>query len=86
MTIHAADRDLSTPYQDEWSAGFERQMEASYTWSKVRGDAEDFDLLLSNEANLREDEAGFLDFEQRHAVRVKSIWRPASGWRLNTSV
>ncbi len=46
------------------------QLNGSYTWSIARGDAEDFDLLLGNELNRRDDEAGFLSYDQRHVVKL----------------
>lgn len=57
------------------------ELQASYTWSMAEGDAEDFDLLLGNEQSLREDEAGFLDFDQRHVVKLHATTITPWGWR-----
>ena len=34
---------------------------------------EDFDLVLGNDQNFREDERGFLDYDQRHVVKLNAI-------------
>jgi hypothetical protein len=46
------------------------ELQASYTWSEASGNAEDFNLLLGNEATLREDERGYLDYDQRHVFKL----------------
>lgn len=62
------------------------QLDGSYTWSKAVGDAEDFNQTLGNEFGLRDDEAGFLDYDQRHVAQVNVATMPTSGWRLGTTV
>jgi outer membrane receptor protein involved in Fe transport len=62
------------------------QMEASYTWSKAEGNAEDFDLTLGNELNLVDDERGFLSYDQTHVVKVNAIAHLPWGLRLGTHV
>jgi hypothetical protein len=58
------------------------EMQASYTWSDAQGDGEDFDQNLGNERNLREDEQGYLDYDQRHVVRVNAATTMNSGLTL----
>jgi hypothetical protein len=58
------------------------QMNASYTWSKAEGNAEDFDQVLGNERNLVEDEQGYLSYDQRHVARLHFTTVAARGIRL----
>jgi hypothetical protein len=58
------------------------QMNASYTWSKAVGDAEDFNQVQGNERNLREDERGPLDYDQRHVVKISAVTLTRWGLRL----
>jgi outer membrane receptor protein involved in Fe transport len=44
------------------------QMQASYTWSRAVGQAEDFLSALGNDASTKDDERGYLAFDQRHRV------------------
>jgi len=61
------------------------QLQASYTWSKAEGDAEDFNLLLGNETNLRDDESGFLDYDRRHVFKLDTVVH-AKGFRFGGAV
>ena len=58
------------------------EMQASYTWSDAQGDAEDFDQNLGNERNLREDEQGYLDYDQRHVLRLNAATTMNNGLTL----
>ena len=51
------------------------QMQASYTWSKAFGQAEDFASNLGNDPQTVDDEAGYLDFDQRHLLRFQGVTR-----------
>jgi len=62
------------------------QMQASYTWSEAVGNAEDFDLLLGNQQNLREDERGLLDYDQTHVVKFNGTFLASAGWRFGLGV
>jgi outer membrane receptor protein involved in Fe transport len=42
------------------------QMQASYTYSRAQGQAENFGSALGNDPSTRDDEEGFLSFDQRH--------------------
>jgi hypothetical protein len=46
------------------------QMQASYTLSRARGDAETFLSSLGDDPGYVEDEAGYLDYDQRHVVKL----------------
>jgi hypothetical protein len=58
------------------------QMNASYTWSEAVGDAEDFTQEMGNERNLRENEFGFLAYDQRHMVKVSAVTLTPWGLRI----
>jgi 5-hydroxyisourate hydrolase-like protein (transthyretin family) len=62
------------------------EMQASYTWADAQGDAEDFDQNLGNERNLREDERGYLDYDQRHVIRVNAATTLRGGFTLGGAV
>lgn len=62
------------------------QLYGSYTWSEAIGDAEDFDLLLGNESSLREDERGYLGYDQRHVAQVSATTVTPWGFRLGGTV
>ena len=44
------------------------QMQASYTWSRATGQAEDFGSTLGNDPSTADDEKGYLSYDQRHRV------------------
>ena len=58
------------------------QMQASYTYSRARGDAEDFQSRLGNDPSTVENESGYLDFDQRHVVKVNGITYLPGDWQL----
>ena len=58
------------------------QMEASYTWSKATGDAEDFNLALGDDRSTLQDEAGYLSFDRRHSLKVNATCLTPWGFRL----
>jgi outer membrane receptor protein involved in Fe transport len=49
------------------------QMQASYTWSEAFGQAESFQSGLGNDPETRDDEEGFLSFDQRHIVKFQAV-------------
>jgi len=51
------------------------QMQASYTWSKATGQAENFQSGLGNDPQTKDDEAGYLDFDQRHILKFQAVTR-----------
>ena len=46
------------------------ELQASYTWAKAWGQAEDFNQGLGDDPTNADDEAGPLAFDQRHVVRI----------------
>jgi len=58
------------------------QMEASYTWSKASGDAEDFNLSLGDDRSTLQDEKGYLSFDRRHSVKLNATCLTPWGFRL----
>ena len=58
------------------------QMEASYTWSKATGDAEDFNLALGDDRSTLQDEKGFLSFDRRHSLKLNATCLTPWGFRL----
>lgn len=58
------------------------QMEASYTYSIARGDAESYLSALGNDPSLTEWESGYLDYDQRHVIKVNAIAFLPHNWRL----
>ena len=58
------------------------QMEASYTWSKASGDAEDFNLALGDDRSTLQDEKGYLSFDRRHSVKLNATCLTPWGFRL----
>ena len=58
------------------------QMEASYTWSKATGDAEDFNLALGDDRSTLEDEKGYLSYDRRHSLKVNATCLTPWGFRV----
>jgi hypothetical protein len=62
------------------------EMQASYTWSRAIGDAEQFDQLLGDDSSIVGEERGFLGYDQRHVVKVVGAVDTRWGFRLGTAV
>jgi hypothetical protein len=61
------------------------QMQGSYTYSRAQGSAEDFQSRLGNDPSTVTSEYGYLDFDQRHVVKVSAgFWLPGD-WQLGTA-
>lgn len=58
------------------------QMQASYTYSRSMGDAESFLAESGDDPSLTEFESGFLDYDQRHVVKINAIAYLPGEWRL----
>ncbi len=58
------------------------QMNASYTWSKATGDAEDFNLALGDDRSTLADEKGYLSFDKRHSFKVNATCITPWGFRI----
>ncbi len=63
------------------------QMEASYTWSKSKGNGEDFfQQNIGNDRTLLEDEKGYQSTDRRHAIKVNAITITPWGFRFGMAV
>jgi outer membrane receptor protein involved in Fe transport len=58
------------------------QMQASYTFSKAYGDAETYDSTIGDDASLTEYEPGYLNYDQRHVIKLNAIAYLPGDWRL----
>ncbi|MFQ5876501.1 MAG: carboxypeptidase regulatory-like domain-containing protein [Acidobacteriota bacterium] len=58
------------------------QMDASYTYSRARGDAENFASLLGDDPATTALEFGYLDFDQRHVVKFNAVTFLPGDWEL----
>jgi outer membrane receptor protein involved in Fe transport len=58
------------------------QLDASYTWSRAIGDAEDFTSRLGNDPTLVDSERGYLAYDRRHVVKVSATTITPWGFRL----
>jgi hypothetical protein len=62
------------------------QLQASYTYSRARGDAEDFQSRQGNDPSTIESEFGPLDFDQRHVIKLNAATFLPGDWQLGTAV
>ncbi len=51
------------------------QMQFSYTWSEAFGQAENFSTAAGNDPQTRDDEEGYLDYDQRHVLKFQAVTR-----------
>jgi hypothetical protein len=58
------------------------QMQASYTWSRALGSAEEFSSYLGNDPATRDAEKGYLAYDQRHVVKINATTITPWGFRL----
>ena len=49
------------------------QMQASYTWSEAKGQAENFNTGAGNDPQTVDDEEGHLTFDQRHIIKFQAV-------------
>jgi hypothetical protein len=62
------------------------QLQASYTYSRALGDAEDFQSRLGNDPSTIESESGYLNYDQRHVVKVNTAIFLPHDWQVGTSM
>ncbi len=62
------------------------QMQASYTYSRAMGDAEDYQSRLGNDPSTTEFEHGYLSYDQRHVVKLNAMAYLPRDWQLGTSI
>ena len=76
---HGVELDLRRRLSRRW------QMDASYTYSRAMGQAEDFQSRLGNDPSTVESEFGPLDYDQRHVVKLNgSVYLPHD-WQLGVA-
>jgi hypothetical protein len=61
------------------------QLQGSYTYSRAQGDAEDFQSRLGNDPSTVESEFGYLDFDQRHVVKLNATTFLPGDWQLGAT-
>jgi hypothetical protein len=61
-------------------------MEASYTYSTARGDAESFLSILGDDPAMAEYEEAYLDYDQRHVVKFNAVAFLPGDWRLGGTI
>jgi hypothetical protein len=62
------------------------QMEASYTYSTARGDAESFLSVLGDDPSMAEYEEAYLDYDQRHVIKFNAVAFLPGDWRLGGTI
>jgi outer membrane receptor protein involved in Fe transport len=62
------------------------QMQASYTWSEAFGQAERFLSNLGNDPETKDDEEGYLSYDQRHILKLQAVTRLPRGISLGSVV
>jgi hypothetical protein len=62
------------------------EMQGSYTYSRAQGAAEDFQSRLGNDPSTIESEFGYLDFDQRHVLKLNSSFFLPGDWQLGWSI
>ncbi|HEV8374706.1 MAG TPA: TonB-dependent receptor plug domain-containing protein, partial [Candidatus Polarisedimenticolia bacterium] len=58
------------------------QLEASYTYSIAQGGAESFLSQIGDDPSLTEWETGYLNYDQRHVIKLNAIAYLPGNWRL----
>ncbi|MEE9293098.1 MAG: TonB-dependent receptor, partial [Acidobacteriota bacterium] len=61
------------------------EMQSSYTYSRAVGQAEDYESQLGNDPSTVESEFGYLDFDQRHVVKLNAVTFLPGDWQLGLS-
>ena len=61
------------------------EMQTSYVYSRAQGDAEDFQSRVGNDPSVLENASGYLDFDQRHVVKLNgSVFLPGD-WQIGAA-
>jgi hypothetical protein len=61
------------------------ELQSSYTYSRALGDAEDYQSRLGNDPSTLESEYGYLDFDQRHVVKLNSTMFLPRDWQVGVA-
>jgi outer membrane receptor protein involved in Fe transport len=75
-TYHGIELQVTKRLSRKW------QMDASYTYSRAKGDAEDFQSTLGDDPATLPYEYGYLNFDQRHIVRFNGTTFLPGDWTL----
>jgi hypothetical protein len=62
------------------------EMQGSYTYSRAVGAAEDFQSRLGNDPSTIESEFGYLDYDQRHIVKLNAATYLQRDWQVGTAL
>ena len=60
-------------------------LDASYVYSRAIGDAEDFQSRVGNDPSTIEAEGGYLDYDQRHVVKVSGMVYLPHDWQFGAA-
>jgi hypothetical protein len=60
-------------------------LDASYVYSRAVGDAENFQSRVGNDPSTIEAEGGYLDYDQRHVVKVSGMVYLPHDWQFGTA-
>jgi hypothetical protein len=77
---HGIELQLTRRLSRRWEA------QGSYTYSRAVGSAEDFQSLLGNDPSTVMSEFGYLDYDQRHVVKLNSVLFLPKDWQAGFSV
>ena len=61
------------------------EMQGSYTYSRAQGAAEDFQSRLGNDPSTVESEYGYLEFDQRHVVKLSGGFFLPRDWQIGVT-
>jgi hypothetical protein len=76
---HSLEMELIKRLSRRW------EMQGSYVYSRAMGAAEDFQSNLGNDPSTVQSEFGYLDFDQRHVVKVNASLFLPHDWQLGLS-
>jgi len=76
---HAIELELLRRLARRW------QLQASYTYSRAVGAAEDFQSRLGNDPSTVVSEFGYLDYDQRHVVKLNAMVFLPHDWQLGVA-
>ncbi|HUD71348.1 MAG TPA: hypothetical protein VMQ62_05240, partial [Dongiaceae bacterium] len=75
-SYHGLELELRKRLSRRW------ELIGSYTYSRAQGDAEDFQSRLGNDPSTVAVESGYLDFDQRHVVKLNGLTFLPGDWQL----
>jgi hypothetical protein len=75
----AVEMHLSRRMSRRWA------LDASYVYSRATGDAEDFQSRAGNDPSTVEAEGGYLDYDQRHVIKVSGVVFLPHDWQFGAA-